>query len=283
MFCSAATARHDNERARRKYDHAGRGRMPSASIDHLASSLQRLDAVERALLELSLRRGVEDEAIGLVLRLPPGEVERRREAVLDRLADDLGLAGSAEREELRALLPSLSGRHWPADRERWARTEEERGGARRRRVLRVGALGIAAVAIAGSVVALSAGGGRESGSGADPRSPVVPLTRVAPAGRGAGTVRVAGRRGSERLELRVSGLPALEEAYEVWLYRSASEAVPLGRFLGASFRGRLPLPANARRYAFVDVSREPIDDNPRHSGESLLRAPLRRLLPDATR
>jgi hypothetical protein len=38
------------------------------------------------------------------------------------------------------------------------------------------------------------------------------------------------------------------------------------------------LPARARRYRFVDVSLEPTDSNRNHSGDSVLRAPLAKLL-----
>ncbi len=34
------------------------------------------------------------------------------------------------------------------------------------------------------------------------------------------------------------------------------------------------LPANFRRYRFIDVSREPADGNPNHSGQSVLRVPV---------
>ena len=38
------------------------------------------------------------------------------------------------------------------------------------------------------------------------------------------------------------------------------------------------LPADPSRYKFVDVSREPIDDNPNHSGASVMRVPVEELL-----
>jgi hypothetical protein len=38
------------------------------------------------------------------------------------------------------------------------------------------------------------------------------------------------------------------------------------------------LPADARKYRFVDISREPADGNPNHSGASVVRVPLAPLL-----
>jgi hypothetical protein len=38
------------------------------------------------------------------------------------------------------------------------------------------------------------------------------------------------------------------------------------------------LPAAAARYRYIDVSLEPADGNPNHSGQSVLRVPLRGLL-----
>ena len=42
-------------------------------------------------------------------------------------------------------------------------------------------------------------------------------------------------------------------------------------------RTRLRLPRNASHYRYVDISREPPDGNPNHSGESVLRVPLAKL------
>ena len=40
---------------------------------------------------------------------------------------------------------------------------------------------------------------------------------------------------------------------------------------GAALHG--PLPKGFQRYRFIDVSREPADGNPNHSGDSVLRVP----------
>jgi DNA-directed RNA polymerase specialized sigma24 family protein len=70
-------------------------------------ALSRLDPESRALLDLSLRRGLDDEDIANVLRVDEDEVKRRRSAAMDRLAQELGLETQEERDELFATLQDL--------------------------------------------------------------------------------------------------------------------------------------------------------------------------------
>ena len=86
--------------------------MIAVRIRDARRALGRLDAESRALLDLSLRRGVEDEDIANVLRVDEREVERRRSAAIDRVADELGLDGRDERDELFATLPDLPASAW---------------------------------------------------------------------------------------------------------------------------------------------------------------------------
>lgn len=63
-------------------------------------------------------------------------------------------------------------------------------------------------------------------------------------------------------------------AYEVWLYDSERDAVSLGAQVTdrqGNFAGRRELPDDWRDYRAIDVSREPIDDDQGHSGNSFLR------------
>jgi DNA-directed RNA polymerase specialized sigma24 family protein len=78
----------------------------------LGVALGRLDDPSRALLDLSLRRGMADEEIGEVLRVDAGDVARRREELLERLASDLALDGREQRDELFATLPDLPDTLW---------------------------------------------------------------------------------------------------------------------------------------------------------------------------
>src|SRR5215208_4663621 len=75
-------------------------------IDHeqLAEALQRLDAREREVLHLSLRRRVPDSSLGEVLGGDAQDVARRRAAAIDRLADDLGVQRG---EDLGHMLKAL--------------------------------------------------------------------------------------------------------------------------------------------------------------------------------
>ena len=64
------------------------------------------------------------------------------------------------------------------------------------------------------------------------------------------------------------------EAYEVWLYNSPEDAKSLGAQVTdsqGSYQGAGPLPEDFENYQFIDVSREPINDDGKHSGESVLR------------
>jgi DNA-directed RNA polymerase specialized sigma24 family protein len=83
-------------------------------LEDLGAALSGLDMPSRALLDLSVRRGVPDEEIANVSRTDAAEVARRREAALDRLADELGLDGREQRDELFATLPDLPPRLWKA-------------------------------------------------------------------------------------------------------------------------------------------------------------------------
>jgi DNA-directed RNA polymerase specialized sigma24 family protein len=78
----------------------------------IAAALGRLDDESRALLDLSLRRGMENEEIAGILRVDAAEVGRRRDELLERLAEELGLDGREQREELRATLPDLPPELW---------------------------------------------------------------------------------------------------------------------------------------------------------------------------
>jgi hypothetical protein len=63
----------------------------------------------------------------------------------------------------------------------------------------------------------------------------------------------------------------------VWLYDSVIEARRIGKTTGSKIALDVGLPANASHFRYIDVSREPADGNPNHSGESVLRARLSQL------
>ena len=86
--------------------------MLAARIDDMGAALAGLDPGSRALLDLSMRRGLGDDEIGDVLQVEGEEVARRREAILEELAGELKVDGREQREDLLASLPDLPDRFW---------------------------------------------------------------------------------------------------------------------------------------------------------------------------
>ncbi len=80
------------------------------------------------------------------------------------------------------------------------------------------------------------------------------------------------------LRLRVSGLDPSEPGgfYELWLLDGPERLLSLGAFrvpaTGAT-EVTVPLPVDVADFRFVDVSAEPEDGDPGHSGVSVLRGP----------
>jgi hypothetical protein len=91
-----------------------------------------------------------------------------------------------------------------------------------------------------------------------------------------GTATVEVVDGSEMLAVDVSGLPATDGYFEVWLLApDASSMIALGT-LGAGESAMLPLPAGVSlaNYPVVDISAEPYDGDPAHSTDSIVRGTL---------
>src|SRR3954471_1543691 len=289
----------------------------SLPTDSFTPALARLDPANRALLDLSLRRGMRPEEIGDLLGTDPESVIVAREAALEQLGAELGLDVAPDLDELRARLTTLPGEAWTpaageepeevpeeADRpqlqvvrdepEPAAAEPEPSRGRRSRLPLMLTLLAVAAVVL---VIVLASGGSDEGDnapssspapaqkqqpakksskpSKSAPASPEVKLSPIGAAGGVSGTAKLT--EGGKGLSLDVKGLPA--GAYEVWLYDSVIDAVSIGKGNGPELKLDLKLPANASNYRYVDVSREPADGNPNHSGESVLRVPLVKLSP----
>ena len=303
--------------------------MLAVPTDRLPAALGDLDPGNRALLDLSLRRGVSDAEIGELLRKEPAEVARGRDAVLELLADALEVGGHDRRDRVRQAVASLPDDAWHTraaapprtaprpeppgerpelrvklrpppperDRDRAAAARElddelhVEPGPRRSRAGRLLGL-LALVAVLGVLAALLLSGGDDdddsNGSGSQPTptqdgsgpsdEPEGRTGRLSPLGgdRGEGRVSIT----DEGATISISGLPDRPGSYQAWLYNSVVQAESLGTFESPSGRLRVQLPANARRYRFLDVSLEPADANPNHSGDSVLRAPLSDLLRD---
>ena len=84
----------------------------AVTIDQAREVLSRLDRTSRALLHLSVGRGLHDDEIASVIHIDVSEVGRRVDETLERLARDLQLESREAREELRATLPDLPQDAW---------------------------------------------------------------------------------------------------------------------------------------------------------------------------
>ncbi|GLP67210.1 hypothetical protein TUSST3_38320 [Streptomyces sp. TUS-ST3] len=91
----------------------------------------------------------------------------------------------------------------------------------------------------------------------------------------AGYARLSDSDGHRRLKITVEGLPKTSGYFEVWLMdRSHTKLVSMG-VLGPDGSATLPVPdnINLREYSVVDVSVQPYNGKPDHSGDSLVRGP----------
>jgi anti-sigma-K factor RskA len=96
------------------------------------------------------------------------------------------------------------------------------------------------------------------------------------AGGASGTAQLADAGGGEAV-VRVSGLPRSRDSdyYELWLLNAPDDLISLGSFRvpgSGDAEVRVPLPADPRRFRFLDISLEPVDGGAGHSGRSVLRA-----------
>jgi hypothetical protein len=307
--------------------------MLAVPADRLPGAIGDLDPGNRALLDLSLRRGVSDAEIGELLRKEPSDVARGRDAVLELLADALDVNGQDRRDRVRQAVAALPDDAWqvrapepapapraeaslaaeravpigePAagedsksperDRDRAAAARDlddelhfEPEKRRSRRGVFFALLGLAAVILA-LILVLSSGGddddsgtsqgtgtqpAQNGGPGSQPQGDSQKLTPVGKA-KGGGTVTV----GDDGATIVVRGLAKPDGTYQVWLYNDIVDAQSLGTISGTGGRLQVKLPPDARKYKFLDVSNEPADANPNHSGASVLRAPLGELLND---
>lgn len=313
--------------------------------DSFTDALERLDPASRALLDLSLRRGMLTEDIADVLGADADSVAASRDDALRRVAEDVGMPGDDRVDEVRTRLAELPPDEWlgrpltnGTSTTHMAEPESERSGDRRvgatpvkprpgpvailppvaeepaaeppaaeppeedlaeekrtkpRRWSRVWAVLPGLVVVAGAIVAIvlasSAGNTAKSPgrpSAGAPATPPAAKPQPAPTNAQAsfapvgGTAGVAGtaRIVGDRLVVGVRGLPRPRRGYhEVWLYNTLLDAYSLGRSDSGHIKLDAKLPPDWKRYRFVDISREPNDGNPSHSGQSVARVPVRSL------
>jgi hypothetical protein len=81
--------------------------------------------------------------------------------------------------------------------------------------------------------------------------------------------------GGRTLEVDVSELASTDGFYEVWLIdASVKKMVPIGVLTGSTGRFTIPDGLDLGQYPVVDISAEPLDGDPVHSGKSLLRGTI---------
>jgi hypothetical protein len=81
-------------------------------LARLEACVQALDPGARALLDLSLRRGLRDEAIAKVVRTDPFRLAWARARAIERVAQAMGATGPGALRAVRAALPSLPDEAW---------------------------------------------------------------------------------------------------------------------------------------------------------------------------
>jgi anti-sigma-K factor RskA len=139
----------------------------------------------------------------------------------------------------------------------------------------VAAVAAAAVLAAGIAIgALVAGGGDD----APTEGPALALARLGDAGSSArGEARVVGG-DEDTLRVQVTGLrpSGAGAVYELWLLDGTDRLLSLGSFrvpASGDAEVDVPLPVPVTDFRYIDVSLEPEDGDPAHSGDSVLRGP----------
>ena len=172
---------------------------------------------------------------------------------------------------------------------------EARATVRRRRII-AGAAAAGAVAIVLAIVLITGNDDDETDRASNPppaaqqqqqgpQAQLVGQAQLEAVGRSdaQGVAVIAQRGGEFQLLVQARGLEPSGRgaAYEVWLYNSRRSAQSLGGQVtdnDGNLQGAGPLPANFRNFRFVDISRERIDREAGHSGNSVLRIPVADLL-----
>ncbi len=134
---------------------------------------------------------------------------------------------------------------------------------------------MAAVATAAAaLVALAAFGlGRVTAGGDDAADGrVVDLPALEGAGSGTAEISADG----DMMTVRLADLApsASGEFYELWLLNSPEDLISVGSIrvpASGAVEVTLPVPLRPERYRFLDLSVEPADGDPAHSGQSVLR------------
>lgn len=80
--------------------------MPTLTTGRLIDAPASLEAADRALLNLWVNRGFDDERLAALTRIPVDTLEARRDRIVHQLSDELGFAPEVLREALDELAVS---------------------------------------------------------------------------------------------------------------------------------------------------------------------------------
>lgn len=138
---------------------------------------------------------------------------------------------------------------------------------------------VAPIAAAAVGIALGAGAvvlvqNRANSVTVDATAPLTPVQGgpLPPSDGQVGTAELVTARSGQEVRVDASGLPAsASTAYEVWLFGDDGRMVSLGTLADGSGSFTVPAGIDTTQYRTVDVSDEPPDGNPAHSGISLIR------------
>jgi hypothetical protein len=200
-----------------------------------------------------------------------GELESPDPVVWHRIAQELHLSGAEPQLDQAAAPEAMS----PEASSTAAVSTKAKSRARDRRFTRPRVLWSLAAA-----VALLAGVGL-GGWALGQRSALAPVAEAAlapfpdhPGAEGSAQVEQKGD-GEQVVRVTLDASPTPGTYREVWLITAdASALISLGVLDGSE--GTFPIPAgvDVRTYVLVDISQEPIDGDPTHSGDSIVRGQL---------
>ena len=219
-------------------------------VPEVAAHVRACPECEREVAALGATVATARRSDMLELAAPPA-------VVWQRIADELGLAAANDPAADRAV----------------ARPDEVVVPLRRTPWRRPLVAGAALLTAAAAVTAVMVGVvGPDPAPAGEVRAPLAAL-----AGSGAsGEVVLADSPRQRSLVVDTAGLPPADGFYEVWLLDLERDRMVALGVLDDSGRGRLTVPEGVRvgDYPEVDVSLEPDDGDPAHSGDSVLRGEL---------
>ena len=255
-------------------------------VDHIEEALSQLDVGERALLDLSVHRGFDDERIAKLLDIEVSQVSAQRHAALEKLFRLRAASGDGARDAVQAELRSVSDSTWIDPPTAAPRSRRSRRPLIAAAIAVVAAAAVAVLLLAGGGDSDTSGGGKggatagSAQTGSKPVSPApappggVALKPLSAGTPGRVTATVSGAGDAERLTVRLRGLAAPKGAYELWLYDSLVHSRALGSVSAGEGTISARLPGDAASYSWLDLSLQPGADRAHHSGESVFRAPL---------